>query len=274
MSKEQLTVVIKEISGELNRLDSQFSKCDTVLISKKLRKREVELTATKWFQDVEPCFQPYGIPEAVKTKYHDYFTKLLKLALENSRKNTYQRVINAILENIKEEILIPIIKSTEIITSITNISNIMENASLEERDYLNEAIGCANRGFLRASMVLVWCGAVYRIQKIIEKLGIEEFNKKSEEMKKITEGRFKRFGKSFSVHSLSELRATVFDTDLLWVLEYWGLIDANQHSRLDVCFIMRNSAAHPGEAVITEPNLASAFSDLKTILFDNPRFSL
>jgi len=36
---------------------------------------------------------------------------------------------------------------------------------------------------------------------------------------------------------------------------------------------MRNNAAHPGDAVITEPNLASAFSDLKIINFDNPKFS-
>jgi hypothetical protein len=76
------------------------------------------------------------------------------------------------------------------------------------------------------------------------------------------------------VNSLSELRATVFDTDLLWVLEYWGLIDANQHERLSICFTMRNNAAHPGEAPITDINLASAFSDLKNIVFDNPKFKL
>ena len=54
----------------------------------------------------------------------------------------------------------------------------------------------------------------------------------------------------------------------------WELIDANQHERLSICFTMRNNAAHPGEATITEPNLLSAFSDLKTIVFDNPKFKL
>jgi hypothetical protein len=93
-------------------------------------------------------------------------------------------------------------------------------------------------------------------------------------MKSKCEGRFKRFQKSFGVNSLSELRATVFDTDLLWVLEYWELIDANQHERLSICFTMRNNAAHPGEAPITDVNLASAFSDLKNIIFDNPKFKL
>jgi hypothetical protein len=107
---------------------------------------------------------------------------------------------------------------------------------------------------------------------VIEKRGFDEFNKKSEEMKALTEGRFKRFGKSFRVKSLSELRATVFDNDLLWVFEYWGLIDSNEHDRLSLCFTMRNNCAHPGEAPITEENLASIFSDLKAIIFDSPEF--
>jgi hypothetical protein len=93
-------------------------------------------------------------------------------------------------------------------------------------------------------------------------------------MKKIENGRFKRFNKSFDVVSLSDLEATVFDNDLLWVLDYWNLIDANQHDRLQICFTMRNNAAHPGDAPITEQNLASAFSDIKNMVIDNPKFKL
>jgi hypothetical protein len=165
-------------------------------------------------------------------------------------------------------------KSTGRITSIANLAKILERVTAEEKEYLNEALGCAKYEFHRASMVIVWSAAINRMHKVVEKLGLMEFNKKSEEMKIICDGRFKRFRKSFNVHSLSELRATVFDTDLLWILEYWGLIDANQHERLGICLTMRNNAAHPGEAIITEPNLASAFSDLKTIVFDNPKFKL
>jgi hypothetical protein len=82
------------------------------------------------------------------------------------------------------------------------------------------------------------------------------------------------FNKSFELVSISGLEATVFDNDLLWVLEYWGLIDSNQHDRLQICFTMRNNAAHPGDATTTEQNLASAFSDIKTMVFDNPNLKL
>jgi hypothetical protein len=92
-------------------------------------------------------------------------------------------------------------------------------------------------------------------------------------MKMKTKGRYKRFPKSFDIGSLAELQ-TVFDTDILWIIEYWGLIDTNEHDRLEICFTMRNNAAHPGEAPITEPNLLSFYSDLKTMVFDNFDFTL
>jgi hypothetical protein len=37
---------------------------------------------------------------------------------------------------------------------------------------------------------------------------------------------------------------------------------------------MRNNAAHPGEARLTSENLASFYSDIKTIIFDNPNFTI
>jgi hypothetical protein len=91
----------------------------------------------------------------------------------------------------------------------------MENLSQQEADYMIESVNCAKHGYLRASTVLAWNAAVHRMHKVVEKRGFDEFNRKSEEMKSMTEGRFKRFGKSFNVKSLSELRASVFDNDLL-----------------------------------------------------------
>lgn len=274
MSKEELIAIINAVDRKLDSLSTDFGKCKIKFVTKKQTQQEVQLVAKKWFEQVEPVIQQFGIAEPIKNKYHNLFTQLLQLSLKPSWKRTYQKVIKEVLADFKEEILVNVLKSTGRITSIANFVKILESVTTEEKEYLTEALGCAKYEFYRASMVIVWSAAINRMHKVIEKLGLTEFNKKSEEMKIICDGRFKRFRKSFNVHSLSELRATVFDTDLLWILEYWGLIDANQHERLGICLTMRNNAAHPGEAIITEPNLASAFSDLKTIVFDNPRFKL
>lgn len=274
MSKEETIKTIVEIHKDLEKLDYFLAQCKTKLITKKQTKQEIQTISTKWFENLDPTLQQFGISELTKGKYHDLFTQLLQLSVKTSLRKTYKKTIAEILAHYKDEILVTVMKSAGRIVSISTSVNILQNVAPEEREYLNEALGCAQHAFYRASMVIVWSAAIHRMQETVERLGIEEFNKKTEEMKKITEGRFKRFKKSFSIHSLSELRASVFDNDLLWVLEYWDLIDANQHERLSICFTMRNNAAHPGDAVITEPNLASAFSDLKTIIFDNPKFSV
>jgi hypothetical protein len=72
---------------------------------------------------------------------------------------------------------------------------------------------------------------------------------------------------------LSELQ-TVFDTDLLWVLEYLQLIDGNQHQRLRYCFEFRNNSAHPGKAPIKGENLYSFYSDISEIVLKNPKFAV
>ena len=159
------------------------------------------------------------------------------------------------------------------IKQLYQLDKILENVNPDESDYLREAVECAHNKHHRASIVLGWSAAIWRLQKTIEKLGFEEFSKKSEEMKNKTTGRYKWFKKSVDVSNMAELQ-TVFDTQLLWIMEYWGLIDSNEHDRLEICFTMRNNSAHPGEAPISPENLLSFYSDLKNIIFDNPKFQL
>ena len=275
MIKDEIVNALTAFEDALNRLDTHFGQSEIKYIRRKQTRQEIQSIAKKWFEEIEPVIHQFGVSDATKKKYHELLSRLLGLSVkEIARKKTYQKVINEILTDFKDDILVVVMKSAGRIVSIANLSRILENVTEEEEEYLNEALGCARHEFFRGSMVLVWSAAIHRMQKVVEKLGIDEFNKKSKEMKAIRDGRFKRFNKSFNVHSLNELRATVFDTDFLWILEYWELIDANQHERLSICLTMRNNAAHPGEAPLTEVNLASAFSDLKNIVFDNPKFSL
>jgi hypothetical protein len=126
---------------------------------------------------------------------------------------------------------------------------------------------------LRGCIVLGWCATISRIHNKIEEIGFTTFSRATEEMAAKTVGRFKPYNKKFSVESLSELQR-VFDTELLWVLEYLGLIDSNQHARLRYCFDLRNHSAHPGLAPITGENLYSFFSDISKIVLKNPKFEL
>jgi hypothetical protein len=75
------------------------------------------------------------------------------------------------------------------------------------------------------------------------------------------------------VESRSDLQR-IFDTEILWVLEYLELIDGNQHQRLRHCFEFRNNSAHPGLAPIKPANLYSFYSDISEIVLSNEKFAL
>jgi hypothetical protein len=274
MRKEDAISTLTWIEESLRELRTEVQRIKTTNIYRKPVYDEAQEVCRKWFEELEPSLVRFGISDEVRTKYQKLFTALVQLSVKTSVRATYLKGLDQIILGLKDEILVPVMVSSGRIVSLPHLSEILESATRDEKEYLEEALGCAGQGFLRASVVLGWSAAVHRMHKAIEKFGFNEFSKKTEEMKNISEGRFKRFKKSFSVQSLSEFEVTVFDNDMLWVLEYMGWIDANQHERLQICFTMRKNSAHPGEAPITDDNLASFYSDLKTMIFENPKFKL
>ena len=154
-----------------------------------------------------------------------------------------------------------------------SITPYIDGLDIDEGEYLDEAQRCLTVNGLRACVVLGWCATIARMHKKIEELGYERFSQATVEMAGKTTGRFKFFTKRFSIQSRSELQ-TVFDTDLLWVLEYLELIDNNQHQRLRHCFEFRNNSAHPGLAPIKGPNLYSFYSDISEIVLKNEKFAV
>jgi hypothetical protein len=156
-------------------------------------------------------------------------------------------------------------------TQVLVLPRISKGLTTDEGEYLAEAHRCLSVNGLRACIVLGWCATVARIHAKIAEIGFDRFSKASADMNAKTTGRFKPFKKRFEVGSLSELQ-TVFDTDLLWVLEYMQLIDGNQHQRLRHCFEFRNNSAHPGLAKIKGENLYSFYSDISEIVLRNKSF--
>jgi hypothetical protein len=71
---------------------------------------------------------------------------------------------------------------------------------------------------------------------------------------------------------MSELQ-TVFDSDLIVILEEMGLIDGNEAARLEICFTYRNQSAHPSAAPIADPNVVAFFSDISAIVLANALFN-
>ena len=266
---------LKAIYTDLKKLRADIRKESTDRINKNNLRTRAEGIASLWFSSTEVIIRNFDfISKERITYYHDNFTRLLKISSPANKKNSYLDILKDILSTFNDDLILLFITTPETKGIKKFEALFIEFKDIPEYDYILESIKCAENGFFRAATVLGWSATVFRFHNVIEhNIGFDNFNLMSNNLSDINQGRFKRFNKKFSIAIRSEL-LEVFDTDLLWILEGLELIDINEHTRLTGCFTLRCQAAHPCNAIITEPNLLSFFSDIKEIVFKNTKFNL
>ncbi|OGP74119.1 MAG: hypothetical protein A2V86_10835 [Deltaproteobacteria bacterium RBG_16_49_23] len=267
--RQHLNQFLAELKSLRNGIKSDRAKT----VNKIATRKKAEGLATSWLSTHSSQLLSAGqISTDMLDKYSDLFRQLLKITGPSNLSASYLKLLNAIIKSFREDIILVLHEQPPTSASLALLTTLFKGLPSDEDTYLKEATGCALKGFLRASVVLGWCAAISRIHAKIEEIGFATFNVTSAQMASQQKGRFKRFNKVFNLSSIGDLNE-VFDNDTLWVLEGMQIIDSNQHTRLHSCFEMRCQSAHPGEAPITEFNLLSFFSDLKEIVFDNPKLS-
>lgn len=271
--KNQLLGVTRQQVSDLGALVRSLKSVSTAQIKQKALLAAGAATARHWFDVVRPKLEKAGFPPPVIGEFSRRFEDLLRMTGGAPTKKAYNGTIADTLAAYKSDVVHQIEIRSFTVTSGLSIAPYIEGLSSDEGEYLDEAQRCLSANALRGCIVLGWCATISRIQSKIVDIGFAAFNKATEEMAAKTTGRYKSFNKKFSIDSLSELQR-IFDTDLLFILEYLTLIDGNQHQRLRHCFEFRNNSAHPGLAPITGENLYSFFSDITQIVLKNPNFQI
>jgi hypothetical protein len=266
---EDLQVVLNGLRKLRRDLDAETA----MHVGKAAHREEAKRLAQAWRQDLVVRLRAQAWADrAMLTSYDEQFKKLLELSISPNRRKTYETSIQAICRAFRKDLILPSVAGGEASGPDTWDSFLSELPTSTEGDYFREAVDCAKSGYLRASAVIGWCACVDHIHRKIAAVGFDTFSRTSEKLAAQTTGRFKRFNKRFVIESIGDLRATVFDDDLLLVVEGLGLIDNNEFRRLRSCFDLRNQAGHPGDAPVTEFNLMSFFSDIVSIVLKNDKF--
>ena len=280
MPNQEIIQTAKSLWEEIKAARLRLKKSQAVQVSSKKEKNTYALISSKWFDSLSKKLPAYGIQKELLAKYDTAFKGILRLSDATNRRSSYIKLFDEIFEGFNEDIVLFLQTDATVPEDEDHheygdeVKKLLDKVTDDaENEYLKEALGCWESGYLKGATVLLWCAAIDRIHRVIEKVGFEQFNNVSKQMKNQTSGRFKRFSKDFSIQSLSELQ-TVPDGDVLWVIEGMQLIDSNQKTRLTSCFDMRCHSGHPGSAPITKYNVISCFSDIVEIILTNPAFSL
>lgn len=272
--KESTIQILEIFRDDLRDLKREVSKVDRKQISRiGIRNRADEL-ATRWVEELRsPLEHKFKLPNEEIHNMAEQMKQLHVLSRPNNQKSSYLKTINGALRKFDDRFILPLKQSTFEVESVLDLRKLIPGLSdPEESDYLKEAIECAESGFRRAAIVVGWCATIDKIQKQILKLGFDKLNKASSEIKNQKSGKFKNWNKEFSISTLGELQA-IFDTDLIIIIGWLGLIDGNQADRLRTCFQYRNHSAHPGQAPIKDANVVAFFSDITAIVLENPSFA-
>ena len=272
--KSRLIASLRRYKDDLSTLKREIGKLGTLTVSRlKLRKSAEEL-ASRWVEELRsPLEHKFKIDKSIIEKTSELLKNLHVLSRPNNLKSSYTKCINKILKDFDNKFILPIQQTPEDVQEISELQKILkEIIDPDESDYLTEAISCAQAGYYKAAIVMGWCATIDKIQKKFMAIGFEKFNQTSRDVKSQTSGKFKRWNKEFNITTISELQ-TVFDTDLIVILEGMELIDGNQAQRLETCFQYRNHSAHPGEAPVEPAHAVSFFVDVNGIILTNSRLS-
>ncbi len=126
-------------------------------------------------------------------------------------------------------------------------SHLSEITHADAASFVNEAIGCFERQFYRASVVLSWIGAMSILYEHVISKRLQDFNI---EVKR-------RDAKWRDAKTADDL-ARIKENDFLDVLEALSIIGKNVKQELQgVCLKLRNACGHPNSLEIKEQRVAA-----------------
>jgi hypothetical protein len=273
--KQEIIGTLERFRDRLQALRKAIKALTSDRVSTRELRQEADAIASMWVEELRsPLEHRYKLDSDVIKHTADQMKRLHILSRPNNRKSSYVTVLSAVLRGFNDKLILPIKQTASHIEKVLDLAKLIpELPKGEESEYLQEAVECAAAGHSRAAIVMGWCCAIDRLQRKIVSLELGSFNAASRNLKARRSGKFKRWNKEFSISTMSELQA-VFDTDLIVVLEGMGLLDGNEAQRLETCFQYRNHSAHPGHAPIHEAHVVSFFTDITSIVLQNPQFAL
>jgi hypothetical protein len=129
-------------------------------------------------------------------------------------------------------------------------------ASQYSRDFIEEAIGCAEAKFYRAAIILNWVGAIRMLQEHVVANHLAPFNTEAAR-------RDSKWRPAKTTDDLSRMK----EHEFLQILEGMSIIGKSVKAELEGCLTLRNSCGHPSSLQVSENRTAAHIETLVLNVF-------
>ena len=134
------------------------------------------------------------------------------------------------------------IVSPRITKATVSIYTALKGVSKQEtKNFILEAVGCFERKFYRASIVLSWSGAISILYEYVVKNNLVKFNAEAKR-------RNSKWKDAKNTDDLGRMK----EFDFLNVIESISIIGKNLKQELEICLKLRNACGHPNSLIIAE----------------------
>jgi len=200
---------LERFLSSLVELQEALKKNKSDFVSRSTLRDQVKTCCKFWLGKLSTQIRGEGlIDDQIINSIDEKLERLLELTASNNRKKSYSNLLNILPKEIQKEVLVPIIKKAK--TSQNPLASaillkIYSNLSSEdEKKYFEEAARAAANECYKAATVMVWCAVIDRLRRVVEGLGLKEFNKTSKQLKTRKAGYYKYFSKEFNLTQTNE----------------------------------------------------------------------
>lgn len=200
------------------------------------------------------------------------WTALVKLANGANPKKRYKTLLRSIIEKTETDLLHTFIKGSAIRTIGDALRRLVQPVTDPDLlKYVDESIRCAERGCVRASVVLAWCAVAHKIHRKLASLGVATLNAEFAKMKNDKGPMFRAFTRDYSFSSEADVQE-VADAHLILLCRFLTFLDDTQYKHLKGALDLRNGCGHPTGYQPEPVKLQAFYADIAQIVLLNPAF--
>jgi len=209
MAHGGLVQSLEDLLERLGTFQKALKKLETASVSRDSLRKEARALHRAWLPLAGALESNSALSAAVLADTQKRFERIRDLANGKNPKTQYLAIVKVALTEIENQILSPLIKQSGLKTTPETLGVLIASIPSPGADlqsYLDEALTCARNDCFRASVILGWCAAAYKVHQKLLAPGLLQLQSDLDKMRlENKHPLFRTFTKTYVIASAADI---------------------------------------------------------------------